>query len=131
MRKSAKNNNHMVQTIQRRVTSRNATHDNGNINNFWKGSRWFCREYLKTFCYFLQPELRKWLFGKLRLCPWKQIFDSGFYQRSCSFSIISKVSMGSLIILGTVVKESSVLNLPKVTLSQPHKQYYCFVKCDL
>jgi len=31
MRKSAKNNNHMVQTIQRRVTSRNATHDNGNI----------------------------------------------------------------------------------------------------
>jgi len=39
--------------------------------------------------------------------------------------------MGSLIILGTVVKESSVLNLPEVTLSQPHKQYYCFVKSDL
>jgi len=53
----------MVQTIQRRVTSRNATHDNGNINNFWKDSRWFCREYRKTFCYFLRPEIRKWLFG--------------------------------------------------------------------
>ena len=57
-----------VQTIQRTVTSRNVTQDNGK-NNFWKGSRWFFRQCLRTFCYFLRPESRKWLFGKLHLCP--------------------------------------------------------------
>jgi len=39
------------------------------MNNFWTGSRWFYRQCLTTFCYFLQPESRKWLFGKLHLCP--------------------------------------------------------------
>jgi len=29
-----------VLAIQRTFTSRNVNHDNGNINNFWKGSRW-------------------------------------------------------------------------------------------
>jgi len=32
-----------VQTTQRTVTSRNLTHDNGNVNSFCKGSCWFCR----------------------------------------------------------------------------------------
>jgi len=50
-------------------TSKNVIQDNGNINNFWKGSRWFCHQCLGTFCCFLRPELRKWLFGKLHLCP--------------------------------------------------------------
>ena len=45
-----------VQSIQRTVPSRNVTQHNGNINNFWKGSRWFCRQYLRSFCYFLRPE---------------------------------------------------------------------------
>jgi len=58
-----------VQAIQRTVTSRNVAQDNCNINNFWKGSRRFCRQCRMTFCYFLQPESRKWLFGKLHLCP--------------------------------------------------------------
>ena len=39
MRNSAKKQQSQVQTIQRAVHSRNATQDNGNINNFWKGSR--------------------------------------------------------------------------------------------
>jgi len=34
--------------------SRNATQDNGNINNFWKGRRWFCLQCLRTICYFLR-----------------------------------------------------------------------------
>ena len=60
-----------VQTIQRIVTSRKVTQNNGNINNFWKGSRWFCRQCLRTFCYFLWPESRKWLFGKPQyICVW-------------------------------------------------------------
>jgi len=42
MSKSEKKQQSQVQTIQRTVPSRNATQDNGNINNFWKGSRWFC-----------------------------------------------------------------------------------------
>jgi len=41
---------------------------NSNINNFWKGSHWFCRQCLRTFCYFLWSESRKWLLGKLYLC---------------------------------------------------------------
>jgi len=46
MRKSAKKQQSQIQTIQRTVTSRNVTQDNGNINNFWKGSRWFYRQCL-------------------------------------------------------------------------------------
>jgi len=69
MRKSAKKQQSQVQTIQRIVSSRNVTQDSGNINNFWKGSRCFFRQRLRTFCYFLRPDSRKWLFGKLRLCP--------------------------------------------------------------
>jgi len=42
MRKSANEQQPQVQTIQRAVTSRNVTQINGNINKFWKGSRWFC-----------------------------------------------------------------------------------------
>jgi len=69
MRKSAKKQQSQLQTLQRTVTSRNVTQDNGNINKFWDGSRWFCRQCLSIFCYFLLPESRKWLFGKLHLCP--------------------------------------------------------------
>jgi len=68
MRKSAQKQQSQIQTIQRTVTSRNVTQDNGNINNFWKGNRWFCHQCLRIFCYFLGPESRKWLFGKLHLC---------------------------------------------------------------
>jgi len=46
MRKSAKKQQSQIQTIQRTVTSRNVTQDNGNINNFWKGNRCFCRQCL-------------------------------------------------------------------------------------
>jgi len=34
MRKSAKKQQSQIQTIQRAVTSRNVTQDNGNTNNF-------------------------------------------------------------------------------------------------
>jgi len=67
MKKSAKKQQSQVQMIQRTVTSRNVTQDNIKINKFWKGSRWFCPQSLRTF-YFLWPESRKWLFGKLHLC---------------------------------------------------------------
>jgi len=67
MRKSAKKRQSQVQ--MRTVTGRKASQDTGNINNIWKGSRWFYRQCLGTFCYFLWPESRKWLFGKLHLCP--------------------------------------------------------------
>jgi len=50
MRKSAKKQQSQVQTIKRTVTSRNETQDHGNINNFWKGSRWFCCQCVRTFC---------------------------------------------------------------------------------
>jgi len=53
MRKSAKK---QQSRIQRTVTSTNVTQDNGNINNFWEGNRWFCRQCLMTFCYFLWTE---------------------------------------------------------------------------
>jgi len=53
MRKSAKKKQTQVQTIQRTVPCRNANQDNGNINKFWKGNRWFCLPFLRTFCYFL------------------------------------------------------------------------------
>jgi len=78
MKKSAKKQQVQVQMIQRIIASRNVTQDNGNTNNFWKGSRWFCRQCLRTVCYFLQPESRKWLFGKLHLCPsiWTQCYGS-------------------------------------------------------
>jgi len=42
MRKSAEKQQLQVQTIQRTVTSRNATQDNCNIYKVWKGSCWFC-----------------------------------------------------------------------------------------
>jgi len=69
MRKSAKIQQSQVQTIKRTVTGEKESQDNGNINNFWKGSGWFSRQCLRTLCYFLRPESRKWLFGKLYLCP--------------------------------------------------------------
>jgi len=69
MRKSAKEQQSQVQMVQRTVTSRNATQHNGNINNFCKGGRWFWRQCQRTFCYYLRPESRKRLFGKLHLCP--------------------------------------------------------------
>jgi len=56
MRKSVKKQQSQVQTIQRTVTSEKATQGNNYINNFWKGSRWFCRQCLRTFLYFLWPE---------------------------------------------------------------------------
>jgi len=49
MRKSAKKQQSQIQTIQRTATSRNVTQDNGNINNFWKSNRWFCRQCLRPF----------------------------------------------------------------------------------
>jgi len=74
MRKSAKEQQSQVQTTQKKVISRNVIRDNGIINNFWKSSCWFCRQCLRTFCYFSRPESSKWLFGKLHLCPsiWTQ-----------------------------------------------------------
>jgi len=68
MRNSAKKQQSQIQTIQRTVNSRNVTQDNGNANNVWKGSRWFCRQCLRTVCYFLRPESRKWFFWKTYLC---------------------------------------------------------------
>jgi len=41
MKKSAEKQQSQVQTIQRTVTGRNVTQDNGNINKFWKSSRSF------------------------------------------------------------------------------------------
>jgi len=69
MKKPAMKQQSQVQTIQRIITSRNVTQDNASTNNFRKGGRRFCRQCLRTVCYFLQPESRKWLFGKLHLCP--------------------------------------------------------------
>jgi len=69
MRKSAKKQQSQVQTIKQTVTGIKESQDNGNINNFWKGGGWFYRQCLRTFCHFLRPESRKWLFGKLHLCP--------------------------------------------------------------
>jgi len=69
MRKSAKKQQSQLQKIQRTVTSKKVTQDNGKTNKFWKESRWFCRQCLRTFCYVLRSDLRKWLFGKLHLCP--------------------------------------------------------------
>jgi len=77
MTKSAKKQQSQVQTIQRRVPSRNVTQDNGNINKFWKGSRWF-RCYCDTinstvipdlFKLILTTEIKGTAFGKLHLCP--------------------------------------------------------------
>jgi len=69
IRKSAKKQQSQIQTIQRTIIIRNVTQDNGKINNFQKGSRWFCRQCLRSFCCFLRPESRKGLFVKLHLCP--------------------------------------------------------------
>jgi len=68
MRKSAKKQQSQVQTIKRTFTSRKESQDNSNINNYWKGSHWIYCQCLRTFFYFLRPESRKWLFGKLHLC---------------------------------------------------------------
>jgi len=46
MRKSLKKQQSQVQMIQKTVTSRNVTQDNDNINNFCKGSCWFCHQWL-------------------------------------------------------------------------------------
>jgi len=62
MRKSAKKKQSQVQTIQRTVSSRNVTQDNDIMKKFWKGSRWFRRQCLRYFRYFLRTESRKWLF---------------------------------------------------------------------
>jgi len=67
MRKLAKKQQSQAQTIQRTATSTNVIQDNGNINYFLKDSRWFCRQCLRTFRYFLRPESRIWQFGKLHL----------------------------------------------------------------
>ena len=69
MRKLAKKQQSHVQTIQITATSRNVTQDNGNGNNFLKGSRWFCHQCLRTFCYFIRPESRK-------MALWKTTFVS-------------------------------------------------------
>jgi len=49
IKKSAKQQQSQVQTIQRTVTSENVAQGIGNINNFWKGSRWFCLQCPRTF----------------------------------------------------------------------------------
>jgi len=46
MRKSAKKQQSQV---QRTVSIENVAHDNSDINNFWKGSRWFYRQCRRTF----------------------------------------------------------------------------------
>ena len=48
MRKSAKKQQSQFQTVQRTVSSENVAHDNADINNFWKGSRWFYRQCRRT-----------------------------------------------------------------------------------
>jgi len=58
MRKSTKKQP-QVQTNQRTVPSRNPTQDNGNISNFWTGSRWFCCQCPRTHLLFLTTESRK------------------------------------------------------------------------
>jgi len=63
MKKSAKKQQSHVPTIQRTITSKKR-----NINNLWKGSRWFIRQCLRSFYYFLRPERRKCLFRVLHLC---------------------------------------------------------------
>jgi len=57
MRKSPKEQRSHRQTIQRKVTSRNVTQDNVNINNFWKGSRWFCPS--EALLLFLTTRIKK------------------------------------------------------------------------
>jgi len=52
MRKSAKKQQSQVQTTKRTFTGRKEAQDNGNMNNFWKGSRWIYGQCLRTFCYF-------------------------------------------------------------------------------
>jgi len=66
---SEKNNNQRFRRFKEQFTNRNVTQDSGNIDYFWKGSRWFLSQSLRTFCYFIRTESRKCLFGKLHLCP--------------------------------------------------------------
>jgi len=79
MRKSAKNQQSQVQKIKRTLTGKKESQDNSNINNFWKGNGWFYPQCLRTLCYFLRSELRKWLFGKLYLCPSIQLETSSYW----------------------------------------------------
>jgi len=48
MKKSANKHQSQVQTIKRTFTGRKESQDNGNINNFGKGSRWTYRQCLRT-----------------------------------------------------------------------------------
>jgi len=66
MRTWVKKQQSQAQTVQRTVTSRNITLDNSNINKFWKGRCWFAVNAGDLF-YFLGPDSRKRLFGKLHL----------------------------------------------------------------
>ena len=66
MRKSPQIQQSQFQT--RTVTSENVAQGNGNINIFWKDSRWFFRQCLRIFFIFYDQS-KKWLFGKLHLCP--------------------------------------------------------------
>jgi len=46
VRKLCSKKQSQAQTIQRTVASRNVIQNNGNIDKFWKGSRWFCRSFV-------------------------------------------------------------------------------------
>jgi len=49
MKKLAKKQQSQVQTIKRTFTGIKESQDNGNINNFWKGSHWIYRQCLTIF----------------------------------------------------------------------------------
>jgi len=67
MGKSTKKQRSQDQTIQRTVTSRNVTQDNGNIKNLWKGSRW--SSIPEGLLLFLTTRIKK-------MADWKTTFVS-------------------------------------------------------
>jgi len=61
-------------------TSRNVSQDNGNINNFWKGSRWFFRQCLGTFCCSLRPYMAHAVaFAAIRTVKTREHFAESSY----------------------------------------------------
>ena len=55
--------------MQRTATTRNLTQDNRNINNFWKGSRWFFPSMPEDLLLFLTTRIKK-------MAVWKIAFVS-------------------------------------------------------
>jgi len=95
MRKSPKKQQSQFQI--RTVTSESVAQGNGNINIFWKGSRWFFRQCLRIFFIFYDQS-KKWLFGKLYLCPsiWTQ--TSSKFQPNKWFALVQVLPVAVLAI---------------------------------